>query len=42
MLSLLWLLAVYAIAFGVTMIFLSFRLRGEIDHTDRSHQAQPA
>jgi uncharacterized membrane protein HdeD (DUF308 family) len=42
LLSLLWLLAVYAIAFGGAMIFLSFRLRGEIDHTNQPHQAQPA
>jgi uncharacterized membrane protein HdeD (DUF308 family) len=42
MTSILWLLAVYAIAFGVATIFLSFRLRGEIDHTDRPHQTQPA
>jgi uncharacterized membrane protein HdeD (DUF308 family) len=37
-LSLLWLLAIYLIVFGVTTIFLSFRLRTEIDHP---HQAQP-
>jgi len=42
MMSLLWLLGVYAITFGVATIFLSFRLRGEIDHTDQPHQAQPA
>lgn len=42
MLSLLWLLGVYAIAFGVAIIFLSFRLRGEINHTSQPHQAQPA
>jgi uncharacterized membrane protein HdeD (DUF308 family) len=42
MMSILWILAVYAIAFGITTIFLSFRLRGEIDHTDQAHQTQPA
>jgi uncharacterized membrane protein HdeD (DUF308 family) len=41
-LSLLWLLAVYAIVFGGAVIFLSFRVRGEIDHTDHPHQVQPA
>jgi uncharacterized membrane protein HdeD (DUF308 family) len=42
MLSILWMLGVYAIVFGITTVFLSFRLRGEIDHTDRPHRAQPA
>jgi uncharacterized membrane protein HdeD (DUF308 family) len=42
MMSILWILGVYAVAFGVATIFLSFRLRGEIDHTEQPHQAQPA
>lgn len=42
MMSLLWLLGVYAIIFGVDVIFLSFRLRGEIDQTGRPHQPQTA
>jgi uncharacterized membrane protein HdeD (DUF308 family) len=42
MMSILWLLAVYAIVFGGATIFLSFRLRSEIDHTNQPHQAQPA
>lgn len=41
-LSILWLLAIYLIVFGGSMIFLSFRLRSEFDHIDRSSQPRPA
>ena len=39
-LSVLWLLAFYAVLFGVAMIILSFRLRGGMGG-QQGHQQQP-
>lgn len=41
MLTLLWVLALYEIAFGVSTIVLSFRVRA-LGHTGSNQQAQPA
>jgi uncharacterized membrane protein HdeD (DUF308 family) len=41
MLSLLWLLGIYTIGFGLTTIFLSFRLRGTIPHGGKPQSTQP-
>lgn len=40
MLSLLWLLGIYAIVFGVSTIFLSFRLRGETQQVSNSQHSR--
>jgi uncharacterized membrane protein HdeD (DUF308 family) len=42
MLSILWLLAIYSIVFGVSVIVLSLRLRSEFDRIDQSHQPRAA
>lgn len=41
MVSLLWLLGIYAIAFGGALIFLGFRLRGAAPHGGAPRQMQP-
>ena len=42
MVSLLWVLGIYAIVFGVALIILSFRVRGFAQGHSEQQQARPA